>query len=74
MLTVEASTAHTHPIHQLSHHAVPHLCFRVSGTVLAVTYELKAVREADVFGDLRGELGTVTFIFIVSPKLLVVLL
>lgn len=64
----------THPVHQLAHHAIPHLGVSVSGSVLSVLHQLQLVGEAHMFGDFRGQLGAVTFVPVVSFKLLVVLL
>lgn len=64
----------THPVHQLPHHPIPQLGVRVSGTVLAVPHQLESVGETDMLGNLRGEFGAVTFVLLISHKLVMVLL
>lgn len=64
----------THPVHQLPHHPIPHLGVRVSGTVLAVPHQLESVGETNMLGNLRGEFGAVTFVLLISHKLVMVLL
>lgn len=64
----------TYPINQLSHHAVPHLSFRVSGSIFAIRNKLQLVLVAHMLGDLCGQLHNVAFILVIPHQLLVVFL
>lgn len=64
----------TYPINQLSHHAVPHLSFRVSGSIFAIGNKLQLVLVAHVLGDLCGQLHDVAFVLVIPHQLLVVFL
>lgn len=51
----------THPIHQLSNHAVPDLGLCISCSVFAIAYDLELVSYTAVLCDLCGQVDTVAW-------------
>lgn len=64
----------SYPVHQLPDHAVPDLRLRVPGAVLPVGHDGDFVLDADVFGDLGGQVHAVALILVVALVHLPVLL
>lgn len=64
----------TYSIDKLSHHAIPSLCIRVTGSIFSIADNLKTVGIAYMLGNLCCQLHTIALIAVIALELVGILL